>query len=161
MWETGLGIIFLNLFAQDGKKWYFHGEGIKRIRADDRYLSWFASNKSSFQRSSICTNPHLSPKQLADPCFSEAGRGVEPVYLLVPANKYVGPCTRTLGMSPRSCSVFNPVAVFVVPQLTCSMREDSAWSSLLHTINPPTVLAEHLFLGPRPEQGWANLWFIL
>lgn len=161
MWETGLGIIFLNLFAQDGKKWYFHGEGIKRIRADDRYLSWFASSKSSFQRSGICTNPHLSPKQLADPCFSEAGRGVEPVYLLVPANKYVGPCTRTLGMSPRSCSVFNPVAVFVVPQLTCSMREDSAWSSLLHTINPPTVLAEHLFLGSRAEQGWANLWFIL
>lgn len=64
--KAGPGILFLNLFAQDGKKLSFHGEGIKLICADDRYLSWFANSKSSFQRSGICTNPHLSLRQLTN-----------------------------------------------------------------------------------------------
>lgn len=37
---------------------------------------------------------------------------MEPLYLFVSANKYVGLCTNTLEMSPRLCSIFNLVAVF-------------------------------------------------
>lgn len=80
------------------KKHCFHGEGIKQIRTDDRYLSCFANSKPSFQGIGICTNPHLSAKQLVDPWFSEAGCGVEPLYLFVPSDKYVGLCTHTLEM---------------------------------------------------------------
>lgn len=148
-WKAGPGILSLNLFARDGKKRYFHGEGIKWIHADDRYLFCFANNKSSFQRSGICTNPHLSLKQLADLCFSEAERSVKPLYLFVSANKYVGLCTNTLEMSPRLCSIFNLVAVFLVLQLACSMQGDNTGSVLLHALITGTVLAHHLFLGPR------------
>lgn len=104
--------ILSNFVCTGWKKLHFHWEGIKWIHADDRYLSCFANSKSSFQRSGICTNPHLSLKQLADLCFSEAERSVEPLYLFVSANKYVGLCTNTLEMSPRLCSIFNLVAVF-------------------------------------------------
>lgn len=81
IWKSSLKI--LSKFVCTGwKKWYFHWEGIKWIHADDRYLSCFANSKSSFQRSGICTNPHLSLKQLADLCFSEAECSVEPLLFI-------------------------------------------------------------------------------
>lgn len=125
------------------KKWYFHGEGIKWIHVDDRYLPCFASSKSSFQRSGICTNPPLSLEQLADLCFSETRHSVEPLHLFVSANNYVGPCTSTLEMSPRLCPVSNPVAVFLVLQLGCSVRGDS-------TVHPPPCANHWYGVGTSP-----------
>lgn len=135
------------------ERWCFHGEGVKWVHADDRYLSCFANSKSSSQRSGICTNPHLSLKQLADWCFSEAERSAEPLYLFMYVSKEVcGSVHKHTWDVTQITLCFQAGCCFSGATTGLQHARDHTGAILLPVLITGVVLADHLLLGPRGQQ---------